>query len=135
MRAPPRVLFSVLCDDVRREVGSKVSVMGIYGDAISVTEMPATLSRLSLFASCEAGDEGEDVSAALDLRGPDGKSMLSGGAVRMGPTKLGRKFNVAMGVGPVVFSKDGPHKFVLTLKRSGASLSVEHAFELVHDRG
>ena len=40
--------FTLLCDDVRREVGNKYSFMGIYGKKIIFNRIPAVLPRLCL---------------------------------------------------------------------------------------
>lgn len=40
------VMWSVICDDVRKEVGNKLSYMGIYSGSIVVTQFPARLPKL-----------------------------------------------------------------------------------------
>lgn len=40
--------FTLLCDDVRKEVGNKYSFMGVYGKKIIVSRIPAVLSKICL---------------------------------------------------------------------------------------
>ena len=42
----PRFLFTVVCDDVRQEVGHKISMMGVYENAIFLESFPAVVPRL-----------------------------------------------------------------------------------------
>jgi hypothetical protein len=41
-----RYLHAVYCDDVRLEIGNKQSLMGIYGEALVISEMPASIPKL-----------------------------------------------------------------------------------------
>jgi hypothetical protein len=42
----PEVIFPIICDDIRQEVGGKFSVMGIYSDNIVLNKFPFTFSKL-----------------------------------------------------------------------------------------
>lgn len=41
-----RHMWALVCDDVRQEVGNKVSFMGLYGGEIFLPAFPATLPKL-----------------------------------------------------------------------------------------
>lgn len=41
-------IWTIVCDDVRAEVGNKVSYMGIYGPNLLVESFPTTLLKLCL---------------------------------------------------------------------------------------
>ncbi|WNO60859.1 DUF6941 family protein [Rheinheimera sp. MMS21-TC3] len=46
--------FSILfCDDIRHEIGGKVSLMGIYGTHLLVPSLPIEISRLVIHFSIE----------------------------------------------------------------------------------
>ncbi|MFM0435935.1 hypothetical protein PQQ84_05700 [Paraburkholderia strydomiana] len=47
-----RVAYSQFCDDVRAELGNKLSVMGIYSGEIIVPSAPFVLARLCCVAAC-----------------------------------------------------------------------------------
>lgn len=38
----------ILCDDVRNELGNKISIMGVYGREVIVNKIPAFLRQLAL---------------------------------------------------------------------------------------
>ncbi|MFA6413389.1 MAG: hypothetical protein WCW53_11890 [Syntrophales bacterium] len=42
-----------LCDDIRQEVGNKVSLMGIYGKDVILPEIPFIFSKLCLLLSAK----------------------------------------------------------------------------------
>ena len=44
-----RELTYVFCDDVRQELGRKVTLVGVYAADILVASMPATMSKLSVW--------------------------------------------------------------------------------------
>jgi hypothetical protein len=46
--------YSILCDDVRPEIGGKQSLMGVYGNTIIVSRLPTLLPKLCL-ALCFEG--------------------------------------------------------------------------------
>ena len=39
-------MWAVFCDDVRQEIGNKLSYLGIYGPNLIVPEFPTTLVKL-----------------------------------------------------------------------------------------
>ena len=41
----PQLVFPLICDDIRQEIGNKFSLMGIYGDHIVLTKFPFTFPR------------------------------------------------------------------------------------------
>lgn len=43
-----RYVWTVFCDDVRQEVGNKVSFIGIYQDSLLVPKLPTVLPKLCL---------------------------------------------------------------------------------------
>lgn len=42
-----RALFGIVCDDVRQEIGNKISLMGVYSSSIIVPGFPIVLPRLA----------------------------------------------------------------------------------------
>ena len=41
-----RAAWSIVCDDIRQEVGNKISFMGIYQSELLLAQFPSTLPRL-----------------------------------------------------------------------------------------
>lgn len=46
-----RYANAIFCDDVRMEVGNKMSLMGIYQSQMIVPTLPVTIQKLCVFAS------------------------------------------------------------------------------------
>ena len=46
----PKHEFSLLCDDIRQEVGGKTSLMGLYDHHIVVPEVPFVLPKVCFFS-------------------------------------------------------------------------------------
>jgi hypothetical protein len=65
----PTLDYAIVCDDVRFEVGDKISLMGVF-DAISVQSFPTVHPRLSVVVAW-AGLRGEAVSE-IHLVDPSG---------------------------------------------------------------
>jgi hypothetical protein len=42
-------LYTIICDDVRPEVGNKLSLMGVYYEEIAFSSIPARVPKLSIF--------------------------------------------------------------------------------------
>lgn len=77
MAKTPKLLYGLLCDDVRQEMGGKISVMGLFG-RIWVKKFPATHTKLAVVTAWGMG-EGE-FSAGIKLLGPGGKEIADLGA-------------------------------------------------------
>jgi len=58
---------SFICDDIRSEVGRKVSLMGIYDEKILLVQLPARIARLCLFQRWSQVPRGAKV--AVEVRG------------------------------------------------------------------
>jgi hypothetical protein len=67
--ARPTLDYAVVCDDVRYEVGDKISLMGVF-DAIQIQSFPAVHPRLSVVVAW-MNVPGE-VKSEIQLADPDG---------------------------------------------------------------
>lgn len=47
-----RYAYCIFCDDIRQEVGHKMSMMGIYLGELHVTAVPVVLPKLSIATFC-----------------------------------------------------------------------------------
>jgi len=43
----------IFCDDIRNEVGNKLSFMGIYGGELQVEQIPAVIQKICIVSYCE----------------------------------------------------------------------------------
>src|SRR5437867_1978542 len=121
----PREITSLLCDDVRQELGNKLSLMGVYGDSIIVPEVPAVLPRLFLFKSFQGGQG--DYKIVLDLITLDKTSVFQEVVLKdFGTVTANSGWNGVLGVAPVRLDKVGEYKALVTL--IGAKDSVSHVY-------
>ncbi len=72
-RIKPTVSFSIICDDVRQEVGGKVSLMGLF-ENIYAAKFPAIHPRLAVIT--EWSDGAGEFAIKTCLLSPDRKTVL-----------------------------------------------------------
>jgi hypothetical protein len=70
----PTLLHTILCDDVRQEVGGKFSLMGLF-EGISAPLFPVTHPRFAIWNEWSGG-RGE-FTARVRLLAPDRRTVLS----------------------------------------------------------
>lgn len=69
-----RYAYCHFCDDIRLEVGSKVSMMGIYNGELHVAAMPVFLPKLCVAVFCTT--EFENRFKEIKIRITSGESLL-----------------------------------------------------------
>ncbi len=70
----PRLVYTLLCDDVRQELGGKFSLMGLF-ESISAGVFPATHHRFAIVNEWTGG-RGE-FTVSIRLLAPDREQVLS----------------------------------------------------------
>lgn len=70
----PAISYTLLCDDVRQELGGKFSLMGLF-ESISSHTFPAFHARFAVVNEWRGGRG--DFSAKIRLLAPDRKTVLS----------------------------------------------------------
>ena len=90
MNHASRHLEVIYCDDIREEVGHKVSYMGIYSGELTVPNAPVVLTKLCI--AVKVATDIDDPFEALEVRivkvkGDDETELLSTGPVSL-PTEL-----------------------------------------------
>lgn len=76
----PHLNFTLLCDDIRQELGGKISLMGIF-ENIYATSFPAVHPRLAIMNEWAEG-LGE-FEATLRILSPDRKTILRESVTRL----------------------------------------------------
>jgi len=59
-RKQPKFEYAIICDDIRQEIGNKLTFVGVYQDQIIVSRLPFTFPKLCFFiqyADIKAGDQ------------------------------------------------------------------------------
>ncbi len=72
-RTRPTVSFIIICDDVRQEMGGKISLMGLF-ENIYATKFPAIHPRLAVVTEWSEGKGEFDLK--MRLIAPDRKTVL-----------------------------------------------------------
>ncbi|GAB4489641.1 MAG: hypothetical protein OHK006_21550 [Thermodesulfovibrionales bacterium] len=72
-RMKPTLTFTIVCDDIRQEVGGKISLMGLF-ESIFSTQFPVMHPRLAIMAEWTCG-RGE-FETRFRLLSPDRKQTL-----------------------------------------------------------
>jgi len=69
----PKFQFAIICDDIREEIGGKVSLMGIYKKKIFIPQKPFTFPKLCIviyYTNIKSED-----SFTATLHDPEGKKI------------------------------------------------------------
>lgn len=61
-------LYSLFCDDIRQELGDKVSLIGIYGSHMYVHGFPARLPKLCTHFSLSFDNKGQKLDIAIAVK-------------------------------------------------------------------
>ena len=69
----PKFKFSILCDDVRQEVGNKLSFIGVYSKELHIPKTPFTFPKLCIYLFYEKVKGG--ISFNTKLIDPSGKKI------------------------------------------------------------
>jgi hypothetical protein len=59
-RKQPKLEYAIICDDIRQEIGNKLTFVGVYQDQIIVPSFPFTFAKLCFFiqyTDIEGGDQ------------------------------------------------------------------------------
>jgi hypothetical protein len=104
----PRELFSIVCDDIRVEIGNKPSFMGIYDEGIFVPEIPFSFAKLCLAQRYEEEAEiNENYRLSVVLAGPKLKIEATL-EVQKKPTRV---VSVYVGFAGVKIIEEGDYRF------------------------
>ena len=71
MTKPAKLIYSILCDDVRIEMGNKLSLMGIF-ESVFLPTFPAVILR---FATVNHWVGAGDFQTQVRVMSPDGKEV------------------------------------------------------------
>ena len=118
---------TILCDDVRQEVGGKMSLMGIYSKDIIVNKVPAILPFINLVVMFE------------DIKEPFANLFVSVITPKSEPIQLsypapkslekGKDVNIIIGLSPFRLNNIGPAKFEIRFSENKKAIIV-HRFSI-----
>ncbi len=105
----PKLEYSIICDDIREEVGHKMSFMGVYGPNIVVPEIPFIFPQLCAainYKNVKSGD-----SFSIKFKDPAGKQIgkpIEGSITQ--EVKGSINFIMLAKFAPLKVDKEGPFK-------------------------
>jgi hypothetical protein len=70
-RKQPKFEYAIICDDIRQEIGNKLTFVGVYQDQIIVPRFPFTFPKLCFFIQYADVKEGDQF--LLELHDPTHK--------------------------------------------------------------
>ena len=112
-RKLPKFEYSIICDDIRQEIGNKLTLVGTYNGLIIVPKLPYTIPKLCIFVQyrdIRAGDR-----FLLELTDPASKIIheVINITVPAGqkPSKM-RLFGV---FSPLIVEKEGRYTLSITV--------------------
>ena len=107
-----QILLAVLCDDVRHEVGGKVSLMGIF-DTFNVAAYTAPLPSFHIFAKVGVHKEGTH-SVTLRIRSQEGdfNTELAGQMITQGRDELTESYvsNIDLAINGMTIPRPGRYQ-------------------------
>lgn len=87
-RTRPGLNYTIICDDIRQEVGGKISLMGLF-ENIFATHFPAIQPRLAIIN--EWSDGVGEFDCLLRILSPDRKAVLRETQTRIKLASAGQK--------------------------------------------
>ncbi len=116
----------LLCDDVRNEIGNKLSIMGIYGPELWIGKLPAVMPKLCFVVMLEHVLR-SFVSARARVTMPGFEPVDLPIQALPGP-QAGSNHTIIVALAPAKIGQEGPARFEFYL-------SGEDAPQIVHEFG
>jgi hypothetical protein len=117
--AGPAHVFTLLCDDIRQEMGGKTSLMGLYDAHVVVPQLPFTLPKLCFFTRFKNLEGNWIFSFSIKSPSGDARKVIEGSEVVMPEGSKDGTFNVV--ASPFEVTEDGIYEAEMGLQ-SGEDL-------------
>ncbi|MBI3037651.1 hypothetical protein HYY75_01185 [bacterium] len=118
MNKLPSYRCVLFCEDIRSEIGGRVSLMGVLGSKLFVQEFPLLFPKFCLFV--EWGDIIGKVSVMLNIVPPEGVVMPRGKPCAEFKGQAGITARSMIILNGFVFPKAGPYSFEIIANNSVA---------------
>jgi hypothetical protein len=112
-RKKPKITHTVICDDIRQEIGNKHSFIGVYGPIILVSKIPYVFPKLSFVLYFEDVKGGDVFS--VELKNPSGEQLgntINGTAPE--EIKGNIQFQIFAIFSPLNVKQEGEYKIEIT---------------------
>lgn len=105
----PKYVSTIICDDVRRELSNKVSLLGVYNEDIVFDQLPATIEKLYIFQRWNNVPDDANFIFRINIGKrelPELKIGKKYGNLEPGPEPTPR-WNIILGIGNLLFDNEG----------------------------
>ncbi len=111
----PAHVFTLLCDDIRQEMGGKTSLMGLYDAHVVVPQLPFTLPKLCFFTRFKNLEGNWSFSFAIKSPNGETRKVIEGSEIEMPEGSKDGTFNVV--ASPFEVTEDGLYEAEMGLQR------------------
>ena len=107
----PKLDYHLICDDIRREIGNKSSLIGIYPSNVISVPIPSVIPKLFFYLAFSRLKSGDNLD--IQLLDPDNKEILSIDNIKV-PEKQGLRLGVfETGFIGIKVNKEGTYRLVI----------------------
>jgi hypothetical protein len=119
--------LTIICDDIRQETGRKISLMGLYDEALLFKRVPARLAKLCMFQRWLGTDHPEKMR--IEIRGSALSASVTAEAEGEHPNPVATRLNLMVALAPFDVVNTGEVEFV-TYFGDAAQPSHSHKIEI-----
>jgi hypothetical protein len=112
-RKQPKFEYSIICDDIRQEVGNKLTFVGTYQDLIVVPKLPFTFPKLCFFV--QYGDISAGDRFLLELADPSNKIIDKAINITVPAGQKSGKMRLFGVFSPIRVEKEGQYTLGVTI--------------------
>ena len=125
---PPKHEFTLLCDDIRQEMGGKTSLMGLYDHHIVVPQVPFNLPKVCFYTRFSRMDGDFKFSFANVAPNGDRKDVIRDSDVQIPEGAKEGTFNVI--ASPFEVGAEGVYEVILGLTKGADRFEYVYKFAI-----
>ena len=122
----PKHEFTLLCDDIRQEMGGKTSLMGLYDHHIVVPEVPFVLPKVCFYSRFSRMDGQFKFSFSLVAPNGDRKDIIRDSDVQIPEGAKEGTFNVI--ASPFEVAAEGVYEVIIGLTKGADRFEYVYKF-------
>ena len=125
----PKIVHTIICDDIREEIGNKITFVGAYGLDIFTKKIPFIFPKLCFVNFVRDIKSGDSIS--IELINPSGKRLGNIITNTMPKNGVGHETKTAIFAifSPLTIQEEGLHKLKITFNDDDKSKN-EFAFNI-----
>ena len=124
----PKHEFTLLCDDIRQEVGGKTSLMGLYDHHIVVPQVPFVLPKVCFYSRFSRMDGQFKFSFSIVAPGGERRDVLRDSDVQIPEGAKDGTFNVV--ASPFEVAAEGVYEVIIGLSKGADRFEYVYKFAI-----